>query len=65
VKLSGGASQMAGPLMDEVSQRVLAGRPVLLWSDGVDVTALLGGQEDTAEDVARMAPRVLDPGLWS
>lgn len=35
------------------------GRPCLIWSDGQDVTCLVGDAGDTPADLLKVAPRLL------
>lgn len=64
MRLAGAAAPCAGPLLAEVAEAVHCGRPVLVWSDGQDVAAVIAGENDTAADLLRWAPRLI-PGLPS
>lgn len=53
---AGQAGSCVAPLVAEAFRM---GRPCLVWCDGEDITALIGDDGDTADELLKLAPRVL------
>lgn len=64
MRLVGAAAPSSSPVLDEVGAAIFEGRAVLLWCDGEDLTALIGGEGEAACEVARWADKLL-PGVPS
>jgi len=55
-----GAPAVCGEVVGvELEAAMYEGRPCLIWCDGHDVTAIVGEAGDTAEQLLRVAPRIL------
>ena len=63
MRIIGTAAIAARSVTEELATALHEGRPVFVWSDGEDVTCVLGEAGDEASDVARMAGRFIGDSL--
>ena len=59
MRLMGAASICAEAIADEFREAAFAGRPLLVVSDGQDVTAVFGEDGESAELVLNQARRIV------
>jgi hypothetical protein len=59
MRLQGAAAICADGIVEDVRGALWTGRPFLVWSNGLDVTALVGDESDNAGDVLKQAQRLL------
>ena len=59
MRLMGCAAICAEAIADEMRESSFAGRPLLVFSDGQDVTGLFGDEGESAQDVLTQARRIV------
>lgn len=59
MRLIGAAAPCSEALIEQVRDALWHGRPVMVWSDGDDVTAVVCDRDETADDLARVAAKVM------
>lgn len=59
MRLVGAASICAEAIADELRESAFAGRPLVVVSDGQDVTAIFGDDGDTPQQVINQARRLI------
>lgn len=59
MKLLGSSAIDAEVVTDELREAAFAGRAAFVWCDGQDVTAIVGESGDSADQVLKLARRVV------